>query len=243
MQKKWKTDRKAFDSFRQLMENKNILVIQAFEIETSIMRGFSLSFSPFPVIVVNHNDSFTGRSFTLFHEFAHIATNTSGLCNESGSSKIEVICNQIAAEVLMPKDVFIESVKEIFNSVVELGWDDYYIENLAKDFGVSREAIVRRLLTFKFVSQEFYEEKRKEYQAEFDRDKTLKIEAIKNMESKKGPMGLCKGTVIYARVRNGSSIPDIIMDAYFAKKISFVEASKILQLKSKNFNKLVNQYI
>jgi Zn-dependent peptidase ImmA (M78 family) len=122
------------------------------------------------IIVVNRKDSYTGRIFSLFHELTHILLRTSGLCDLDSDISlppeeqlIEVFCNKVAAEVLMPGEAFIEAISRYTEQGLDTPISDRGIAYLADTFGVSREAIVRRMLTFGIVTKDFYQHKRDQY--------------------------------------------------------------------------------
>ena len=72
------------------------------------MRGFCIAQKPLPVIVVNPKDSPYGRIFTIMHELVHIGLGKSVIQNTElredrpPDNPIEVFCNEVAAEVLVP---------------------------------------------------------------------------------------------------------------------------------------------
>ena len=67
--------------------------------------------------MVNPKDSPYGRIFTMIHELVHIAIGESVIQNTdfeatppSNLDPIEVFCNQVAAEVLVPEDELLETI-------------------------------------------------------------------------------------------------------------------------------------
>ncbi len=71
-------------------------------------RGFAPVNSYAPLIFVNGTDSKSAQIFTLAHELAHIWLGEGGLSNfeylHPNDIDIEIWCNQVAAEFLVPKD-------------------------------------------------------------------------------------------------------------------------------------------
>ena len=69
-------------------------------------RGFTLADDLVPLIFVNSSDdSLSGQIFTFLHEYAHVVLRTTGISDEDlaqASDGIEVWCNAVAAEVLVP---------------------------------------------------------------------------------------------------------------------------------------------
>ena len=96
--------------------------------------------------------------FTLIHELVHIWINESGVSNQSnlefrsGNSnysteeeRIEVFCNKVAAQVLMPEDIM---RREFSNYVI--GEQEY--ERRRKRLGMSKIALAYRVLNLGIVS-------------------------------------------------------------------------------------------
>ena len=115
-------------------------------VELGTVRGFCIAQRPFPVIVVNPKDSPYGRVFTLIHELVHIALGESVIQNigfeevhPPNLDPIEVFCNQVAAEILVPENELLEMVN------LEMLEED--LPRISKHFHVSPEVIMRRLLT------------------------------------------------------------------------------------------------
>ncbi|MCL4546406.1 MAG: ImmA/IrrE family metallo-endopeptidase [Deltaproteobacteria bacterium] len=70
-------------------------------------RGFAIADKYAPVIFINSNDSQSAQIFTLVHELAHLWIGQSGIFdmlepNVKNNNKIEIFCNRISAELLMP---------------------------------------------------------------------------------------------------------------------------------------------
>ena len=151
----------ALKFWKQTVEAKGILVCQTsvnthLSVELKTVRGFCIAQRPFPVIVVNPKDSPYGRIFTLIHELVHIALGESVIQNtgfEEANSPhldpIEVFCNQVAADVLVPENELLETVN------LEMLEED--LPGISKFFHVSPEVIMRRLLTLGKISRRNYQ--------------------------------------------------------------------------------------
>ena len=147
--------------WKQTVEIKGILVCQTsvnthLSVELETVRGFCIAQRPFPVIVVNPKDSPYGRIFTLIHELVHIALGESVIQNTnfeevlpSNLDTIEVFCNQVAAEVLVPENELLETVM--------LQTLEADLPKISKHFHVSPEVIMRRLLTLGKITQRNYQ--------------------------------------------------------------------------------------
>lgn len=146
-------------------------------VRTSEMRAFSLYYDILPVIMVNGSDAPRGRLFSLLHEYAHLLLHTGGLCDTITDAratdpdrKIEARCNAIAAAILMPRDLVIASSEVMDRHKYADSWDYSSLRDAAAPFGVSAEAFARRLLTLGQVSPAFYQARRTEFLAAYERE-------------------------------------------------------------------------
>lgn len=92
-----------FNFWRGLLEGSGVLVFQTTGVSLDSYRGLSVHHDDLPLILVNGADSAAGRTFTLFHEVAHLINRTSGLCVLRESVDEEALANSFAADFLMPE--------------------------------------------------------------------------------------------------------------------------------------------
>jgi Zn-dependent peptidase ImmA (M78 family) len=122
-------------------------------------RGFVLADDYAPLIFINNNDTKAAKLFTLAHELAHLAFGETGVSNlhhlEAGKNDLEIHCNKIAAEFLVPSAKFISRWHKQHDP-------DARVEKLARYFRVSQLVIARRALDHELISREhffrFYQE-------------------------------------------------------------------------------------
>lgn len=170
-QQQWK--RRAFDAWRMAMEARDVLVFMVPRLPLAEMRGTAIAERELPVILVNGQDRTGGRTFTLLHEFCHLALRQSGVSGSGGDQDdapnptVERFCNAVAATALMPKEWLLDETL-VRQKGSEKTWDNEELEALALRFGVSREAMLRRLLTLGKTTQAFYNRMRPAFQAEYD---------------------------------------------------------------------------
>jgi Zn-dependent peptidase ImmA (M78 family) len=105
-------------------------------------RGFALA-DPFaPLVFVNGADTLSARMFTLAHELVHLWIGQSALSDAEAAApprqSTEEWCNRVAAEVLVPLEVFRTEHHRDAKPEGEL-------ERLAKRFKVSTLVVLRRM--------------------------------------------------------------------------------------------------
>jgi Zn-dependent peptidase ImmA (M78 family) len=161
--------RKAFDNWRMAVEAKDVLVFVVPRLKIKEMRGTALAEQTMPVILINGKDRGNGRVFTLLHEFCHLALRQSGVSNMGGDRNdaphpdVEKFCNAAAAATLMPRDWLLNETL-VRQKGSQKSWHNDELEALALRFGVSQEAVLRRLLTLGRTTQAFYDSKRVDFQ-------------------------------------------------------------------------------
>lgn len=127
---------------------KRVLRIEEF-------RAFTLIDRYAPLIFINARDTDNGKVFSLFHELAHVWIGRNSFYNEpSGStekvSRLEQVCNAVAAELIVPNELFIQKWQDL------TGDDHEKIHNLARHFKCSRYVVCRRALDNHFIDHTVY---------------------------------------------------------------------------------------
>lgn len=101
----------AFKYLRRCIESVGIFTILAgnlgshhTNLDTSVFRGFALSDSIAPFVVINDQDARTAWSFTLLHEVAHLWLGVTGISGGALDRDVEKLCNDAASEMLLPDE-------------------------------------------------------------------------------------------------------------------------------------------
>ena len=210
-----------------MLEVRDFLIFQAAKIQPEEMRGLSVAYDAFPIIALNRKDEPSARLFTLIHELVHIMTRTSGICNDTSQDKtqigqMELFCNKIAGLTLVPT----ATIKQNKNTTLiqQYGFDDIYVNALARDFAVSREVILHRLWDINIIGNTMYFDTLNRYSEEYM--------AYKKRKKPDGflPPALDKGTQV------GRLYTKAVISAYHTDRISPREASTyLLGLRVKHF--------
>lgn len=117
-------------------------------ISPEMYRGLAIADSLVPLICLNPNDTKTAQLFSLLHEIAHLFLGETGISNTLNSSSyisnshqnLEIICNKVAGEFLVPGIELREAFSEIVNLNVKT-----QIKILADDFKVSETVIALKM--------------------------------------------------------------------------------------------------
>jgi Zn-dependent peptidase ImmA (M78 family) len=228
--------RTGFNAWRSRIESTGTLVFQTTTFPAEEASGFAISADVSPIISVNRSDALTRRTFSMLHEFAHLMVRVSGVSDletderrPPEDQRIEVFCNQVAAAALMPKDSLLVQPGVAEQGLRSEAWSDVQISDLARRFNVSREALVRRLLTFNRTTSGFYNRKRAQYIAEHNaaiarqREKTTEIK--RNM-----PQEIVS--------HFGKPLVRMLLGNYYQDRLTLSDVSGYLGLKVKHIPKL-----
>lgn len=162
--KECKNPSEAFNRVRGLLEECGILVMmngivgrnthRALDINE--FRAFAMVNGWAPLIFINSADSEGGRVFSLFHEVVHLWIGENNLYNDrrysaSGIKPVEITCNAVAGELMVPKATFLEKWNDNKN---EETFEK--IKELARMFRCSNSVIARRALDNKKINQDVY---------------------------------------------------------------------------------------
>lgn len=241
-QSRWRNDRVAFLAWRDFVEALGVLVFQMDKVSETEVSGFAISAESLPVIAINRKKTpETRRTFSLFHELTHLMLRTSGVSEldveanrPPEEQRVEVFCNRVAAAVLIPRDNFVgEEVVQSHGAHSD--WDDVEIAELSKVYSVSREAIVRRLLTFGKTSDRFYRTKRAQYKAEREARQARKATEMEGQEFRRNPPRDAVSNF-------GKPFVRLVLNNFHNERITLREVSLYLGLRVRHVPK-IEQYV
>ncbi|RLI59882.1 MAG: hypothetical protein DRO87_01665 [Candidatus Thorarchaeota archaeon] len=222
-------DYHAFNTWRGAIERVGTLVFLISGVDVEEMRGFSIAEKPFPVIAANRRDGVRPRCFTLLHEFSHILLGDSSICEISpahgtGNKSHEKFCNHVAGAALVPANLLLSTrvVKSHTDSEV---WSDGELQQLASRFKVSRDVILRRLLTLEYTTTEFYGLKHDQWSRQ----------VVPKKVDTSGPRESIHERVLRT---DGLTYTSIVLDAVHEGTITAADVSELLGMKLKHLSAL-----
>lgn len=230
------TGRVAFNMWRQAVEAVGVLVFQSTRVSPQEASGFALSFSQAPVLVVNRKDPPTRRLFSLAHELAHLALHKSGVSDlrtaddeQAVDSELETFCNRVAAASLMPRQLVLTEDVVVSHGAAN-DWEDWEITELSKRYGVSREAMLLRLLALGRTSRSFYRQKKAQYAKEYGQQRAK--------QAAKLPEPIPRNMPREALSLYGRTFVTLVLDNYQQDRLTLSEVSGYLGLRTKHVEKL-----
>ncbi len=207
-------------------------------LDSKEIQGFTITDPYAPFIFVNSKDWNAPQLFTLIHELAHIWIAESGISNEIGPElkhkdemhPVELFCNEVAANVLMPVDIMENLDAAIFNSAKE-------VFKSSKLLGVSTFAFLVIALNLQLIPLYKYRNLKNEAEREFQA--FLQSEEKKKAKQKKQEGG--PNPYLLRLNKNSRLFTQIVLDAFRGGFIEPTQASSLLNTQVNKFSKLEAQ--
>ncbi|MBK5261045.1 MAG: ImmA/IrrE family metallo-endopeptidase [Peptostreptococcaceae bacterium] len=199
-------------------------------LDVNEFRGFAICDKIAPAIFINGADAKAAQIFTLIHEIVHLWFGSSGVSNidfrkniNSFQNNREKKCNEIAAEILVPKEM------------LQKMWDKRTFisenaENLCRVFKVSSIVIARRALDLGLVYPEDF----------FGYYKTLveiwNIQKQKQKESGGGP-----SYYVNIPINNGRRFSMEVLNSVYSQNLLMRDGAKLLGLNPATLNNFAKE--
>lgn len=205
------------------------------KLDSDELQGFSIADKYAPFVFVNSDDWNAPQLFTLVHEFAHIWIAESGISNDIEPEikhkdklhPVEIFCNEVAANALMPANIFRSFSPSIFENSNNLF-------KAVKDLGISSFAFLFRALSLDMISLDTYRRLKREADIEFKG--FLQKEEEKKLKQKQQ-----EGGPSYYRLlvnKNSHLFTQVVIDAFRDGVIEPTQASSLLNTQINHFSKL-----
>ena len=210
------------------------------KLDSDELQGFAISDSYAPFVFVNSDDWNAPQLFTLLHELAHIWIAETGISNDvepeiKNKEKfhpVELFCNEVAANALMPKDIVLNFGTQIYQNSKD-------VFKTAKLLGVSSFALIVRALNLGLISIPVYQKLKK--QTDIDFAEYLKREAEKKAKQKEKDNHGGPNYFLLQLNRNSRLFTQTVLDAFRGGSIEPTLASNLLNVQINKFQKLEAQ--
>ena len=210
------------------------------KLDSNEIQGFAIADDFAPFIFINSDDWNAPQLFTLVHELSHLWIAETGISNDVEPSiknvgdynPIELFCNEVAANALMPKE-FIDSLdSKAFDNAKEV------FKN-AKIIGVSSFALLVRALNLNIISLSAY--KQLKQLADIEYNEFLKREEAKKIKQKEKEKRGGPNYFLLQLNRNSRLFTQTVLDAFRGGVIEPSMASNLLNVQVNKFPKLEAQ--
>jgi Zn-dependent peptidase ImmA (M78 family) len=228
-QKKLGNEYKAFNFWKNAIEEQGVLIFQASFKPMEQLDGLSIYHEKIPIILLNTKNSVHDRIFAMLHEFCHLLLRQSRIGDMQNyqlslkHKNIEVFCNAFASACLLSKSDFqtVLSKKEYENEDL---LTSKTMDKLSKVFKVKSNIILKRYADMKIINHASYLRYSKELKQHIEKPRSKGVFMVP--------------PDIRAIAYNGRSFTSLIMSSLNAGSLTAVEASAMLNLKPKHFRKL-----
>lgn len=209
-------------------------------LDSEELQGFAISDPYAPFIFVNSDDWNAPQLFTLVHELAHIWIAQTGISNDiepeiRNNQKyhpVELFCNEVAANALMPAEFFDGLDATTFSNAKVLF-------RTAKLLGVSSFALLIRSFKLNKISNSHYHRLKQEADEEFVA--FLKREAEKKAKQKDKENTSGPNYYLLQLNRNSRLFTQTVIDSFRGGFIEPTFASQLLNVQVSRFSKLEAQ--
>ena len=210
------------------------------KLDSEELQGFAIADSYAPFVFVNSEDWNAPQLFTLVHELAHIWIAETGISNDvefeiKNKEKfhpIELFCNEVAANALMPKEIVMSFDPFSFQSSSN-------IFKSAKKLGISSMALLVRSLNLNIISLPTYQKLKKQVDIDYRQYLIKEAEKKALLKEKELPGG--PNYFLLQLNRNGRLFTQTVLDAFRAGFIEPTFASNLLNVQINKFQKLESQ--
>jgi Zn-dependent peptidase ImmA (M78 family) len=196
-------------------------------------RGFAISDLYAPLVFINSRDAKAAQIFTLAHELAHLWLGATGISNPDPRKRsaelragLEQLCNEIAAEVLVPRELFLR-MWSVAQSI------DTNVKRIATHFRVSSIVTLRRAHEFDKITQDEF---KKRVSAEYARFRAMEEKELEKQEESTGNFWNL------FLMRNGQTFTDTVAKAASAGTVPFVYASDLLGVKAPTLDRYITRF-
>jgi Zn-dependent peptidase ImmA (M78 family)/DNA-binding XRE family transcriptional regulator len=212
------------------------------KLDAEELQGFAIADTHAPFVFVNSEDWNAPQLFTLVHELAHIWIAETGISNEVEPNlkqkdtfhPVELFCNEVAANTLMPQEIILNFDSSLFQSSKD-------VFKIAKQLGVSSFALLVRALNLHIISFATYNNLKK--QADKDFAEYLRIEAEKKAKQKERAKPGGPNYFLLKLNRNSRLFTQTVLDAFRGGYIEPTLASNLLNVQVNKFQKLESQLV
>ncbi|MBB5063669.1 XRE family transcriptional regulator [Granulicella mallensis] len=197
-------------------------------IPSGVFRGYAIADPVAPFIVVNDQDASVAWAFTTLHELTHLWLGTTGVSGGNTDTRIEVYCNSVAGEMLLPEA---EMAGLRFLRRASLDETVGAIAQFATSRKISRAMVAYKLLRVDIITQVRWRELDKHYADEWN---AAQAQPASKEKKEGGP-----SYYVVKRHRLGHAVVDLVKNSLAEGFLTYTRASQVLGVKPRNVDPLI----
>ncbi len=197
-------------------------------IPSGVFRGYAIADPVAPFIVVNDQDASVAWAFTTLHELTHLWLGTTGVSGGNTDTRIEVYCNSVAGEMLLPEA---EMAGLRFLRRASLDETVGAITQFATSRKISRAMVAYKLLRVDIITQTRWRELDKHYADEWN---AAQAQPASKEKKEGGP-----SYYVVKRHRLGHAVVDLVKNSLAEGFLTYTRASQVLGVKPRNVDPLI----
>lgn len=228
----------AFAYLRSKVEDSGIFVLllgnlgsHHSNISVDIFRGYALADEIAPLAVINDNDAPSARSFTAFHEVAHLWLGDTGVSGWTTDVAIEQYCSDVAAQILLPPNELQEFARLATGAPFDLIVEQ--VTGFAGPRKISRAMVAYRLFRGGSIAKRTWNELIQRFREEWLARKER--EAAKRTNVEGGP-----SYYVVRRHRIGKALLGLVERSLSEGLLSYTRAGRLLGVKPGNVEPLLS---
>jgi Zn-dependent peptidase ImmA (M78 family) len=196
-------------------------------IPSGVFRGYAIADPVAPFIVVNDQDAQIAWAFTTFHELTHLWLGTTGISGGRNDTQVEVFCNTVAGEMLLPES---ELSELRFLHRASLEQTVAVVSQFASSRKISRVMVAYKLLRVNIISNARWRELDKHYEDEWIAAQAKGV----NNDRSGGPT-----YYVLKRHRLGHALLNLVKNSLAEGFLTHTKAGQVLGVKPRNVDPLV----
>lgn len=197
-------------------------------IPSGVFRGYAIADPVAPFVVINDQDAPVAWAFTALHELTHLWLGTTGVSGGDADTQLEIYCNSVAGEILLPETEMNELRflhRAAFQETIEV------IDQFASRRKISRAMVAYKLLRVSIITHARWRELDSHYKDEWA---AAQARLATRDKEEGGP-----SYYVVKRHRLGYALMDLVRNSLAEGFLTHTKAGQVLGVKPRNVDPLI----
>ncbi|MDR3754617.1 MAG: XRE family transcriptional regulator [Terracidiphilus sp.] len=197
-------------------------------IPSGVFRGYAIADPVAPFVVINDQDAPVAWAFTALHELTHLWLGTTGVSGGDTGTQLEIYCNSVAGEILLPETEMNELRflrRAALQETIEV------IDQFASRRKISRAMVAYRLLRLSIITHARWRELDGHYKDEWA---AAQARLATRDKDEGGP-----SYYVVKRHRLGYALMDLVRNSLAEGFLTHTKAGQVLGVKPRNVDPLI----